>query len=241
MLLVRCVNMPAAAGSPGTRARGKSVEVFMRCYRRLFFLLILLLVGCTTPVGAAGGSTTCVPGTQITCACSGGGKGIQTCVPGGNGFGACAQCGVGDALSSDATPTGADAKGVDGSDAAGQEVASDAPDGGEVTGEIGPPVTCSDGAKNALETDIDCGGPQCAPCSPNKGCAIGTDCKSAICLNKVCQLPVACTDGKKNELETDIDCGGGACQPCGTGKRCQMQDDCADKSGVNGLSESSTT
>src|SRR5438105_2395410 len=35
--------------------------------------------------------------------------------------------------------------------------------------------TCTDGAKNGSETDIDCGG-ACAPCADGQGCALATDC-----------------------------------------------------------------
>lgn len=52
------------------------------------------------------------------------------------------------------------------------------------------PPTCSDGIQNGNETGIDCGGPDCAPCTPT------------------------CTDGIQNGSETGVDCGGPDCAPC---------------------------
>ncbi len=49
--------------------------------------------------------------------------------------------------------------------------------------------TCSDGVFNNGETNIDCGGPNCAGCQ-------------------------TCTDGIQNQGETGVDCGG-SCLPCG--------------------------
>jgi hypothetical protein len=49
-----------------------------------------------------------------------------------------------------------------------------------------PPPNCSDGIKNADETDIDCGG-SCPRCGNGKICASFTDCASALCLANVCQ------------------------------------------------------
>lgn len=78
-----------------------------------------------------------------------------------------------------------------------------------VTGENGNPVvgpiandgmvngcmvtpTCNDGIRNGNETGVDCGGPDCAPCS-------------------------TCNDGIMNGNETGIDCGGPDCTPCDMG------------------------
>ncbi|SEQ39840.1 M14 family zinc carboxypeptidase [Neolewinella agarilytica] len=51
--------------------------------------------------------------------------------------------------------------------------------------------TCTDGVQNGSETAVDCGGPDCAPCS-------------------------TCTDGVQNGSETAVDCGGPDCEPCST-------------------------
>jgi DNA-binding beta-propeller fold protein YncE len=52
-----------------------------------------------------------------------------------------------------------------------------------------PAGTCADGVYNNGETNVDCGGPNCATC-------------------------VTCTDGVQNQGETGVDCGG-PCLPCG--------------------------
>lgn len=43
------------------------------------------------------------------------------------------------------------------------------------------PATCSDGMANEGETDVDCGGPDCAPCAPGAVCLAATDCISGTC------------------------------------------------------------
>ncbi len=46
--------------------------------------------------------------------------------------------------------------------------------------------TCSDGVKNAAETDIDCGGSACAPCASGKFCLVGGDCMGNTCTVGKC-------------------------------------------------------
>lgn len=43
------------------------------------------------------------------------------------------------------------------------------------------PGECADGEKNGLETDTDCGGPDCDPCVGGDNCVEGTDCASGTC------------------------------------------------------------
>ncbi|MCW5889977.1 MAG: hypothetical protein KIT14_05435 [bacterium] len=43
------------------------------------------------------------------------------------------------------------------------------------------PPTCTDGAKNGTETDVDCGGPSCPACGLGGTCQAGTDCASGRC------------------------------------------------------------
>src|SRR5262249_5304890 len=66
---------------------------------------------------------------------------------------------------------------------------------------------CTNGSKDFGETDKDCGGPDCLPCSTGKVCASYTDCFSQICTANLCVAP-SCTDNKQNGTETDQDCGG---------------------------------
>ncbi|MDB4941832.1 MAG: Tryptophan synthase alpha chain [Labilithrix sp.] len=99
-----------------------------------------------------------------------------------------------------------------------------------VTPEAGPlPATCSDGAKNEGETDVDCGG-SCGKCSVGETCAVGADCKDGVCKDRgsglKCQ-PATSTDGVKNGVETDIDCGGMANPKCADTKGCALPGDCA--------------
>ena len=91
------------------------------------------------------------------------------------------------------------------------------------------PATCTDGVRNADETDVDCGGATCAPCADGKACKARRDCASDVCKNDVCLVAV-CDDAAKNGSETDIDCGGPDCPRCVDGAGCETADDC--KSGV---------
>lgn len=59
-------------------------------------------------------------------------------------------------------------------------------------------ATCSDGIRNGQETDVDCGGFTCNPCSGGQTCSISSDCESSVCNGGVCldlpQEPVAQID-----------------------------------------------
>src|SRR5260221_1923301 len=46
-------------------------------------------------------------------------------------------------------------------------------------------ATCTDGAKNGMETDVDCGG-SCAPCVEGKKCAADRDCGTKKCAGGTC-------------------------------------------------------
>ncbi|WP_437520753.1 hypothetical protein WME79_27710 [Sorangium sp. So ce726] len=97
-------------------------------------------------------------------------------------------------------------------------------------------VSCTDGAQNGSETDVDCGGIDdgsgCAPCADNLECALDSDCASGYCNTAGrCATP-SCMDTDQNGNETDIDCGGAsfqgapACNKCGFGKKCDIASDC---------------
>ena len=45
---------------------------------------------------------------------------------------------------------------------------------------------CSDGKKDGAETDVDCGGPACAPCADGLVCIAPHDCKSGACSAGTC-------------------------------------------------------
>ena len=86
------------------------------------------------------------------------------------------------------------------------------------------PEYCSNGIKDAEETDIDCGG-MCAPCAESQACSSGDDCASKNCLMGVCQAST-CSDGLHNGDESDVDCGGVACPSCDNGGDCNSAADC---------------
>ena len=95
------------------------------------------------------------------------------------------------------------------------------------------PISCENGALDADEADVDCGG-QCAGCLDGAKCNASTDCISGFCNNGVCSI-VSCDDGAKNGNETDVDCGGGVCLPCGMDKTCVVNSDCATGSCNSGM------
>ena len=86
--------------------------------------------------------------------------------------------------------------------------------------------TCVDLVQNGNETDVDCGGPDCAPCDDGDACEEGADCLSEFCEDDACVAPT-CDDGVRNGLESDIDCGGEECPACDTGDDCVFTQDCA--------------
>lgn len=54
--------------------------------------------------------------------------------------------------------------------------------------------TCSDGARNGSETDVDCGG-GCAPCALGKACSVDADCAPLdICDPQTCRLTRSCDE-----------------------------------------------
>ncbi|MEZ4296722.1 MAG: hypothetical protein R3B70_17275 [Polyangiaceae bacterium] len=60
---------------------------------------------------------------------------------------------------------------------------------GGSTGGIGggtttSPPTCEDGKTNGLETDRDCGGPDCPKCEKDKDCLAASDCVTEICAGE---------------------------------------------------------
>eukprot|EP00727_Mastigamoeba_balamuthi_P004901 m51a1_g14409 hypothetical protein (1465) ;mRNA; r:420660-430779 len=84
--------------------------------------------------------------------------------------------------------------------------------------------TCIDGIRNGAETDVDCGGGQCARCSNGRACAAGDDCESRACIGGVCVVS-SCDDGARDGAETDVDCGG-PCPQCAEGRHCAVGADC---------------
>jgi hypothetical protein len=85
---------------------------------------------------------------------------------------------------------------------------------------------CSDGALDADETGLDCGGTLCAPCTTGLGCKKASDCASGFCDGSVC-VDSHCKDKSKDADETDVDCGGADCGGCALGGPCKVGTDCA--------------
>lgn len=85
-----------------------------------------------------------------------------------------------------------------------------------------PPGGCTDGVKNQDETDQDCGGAMCKPCSDGKSCSFNSDCEHSICSGGKC---ISCQDGLKNGEEGGVDCGG-KCWKCPDDKSCKYDHDC---------------
>jgi hypothetical protein len=56
------------------------------------------------------------------------------------------------------------------------------------------PLACKDGVKNGSETDVDCGGPSCAPCAVGKSCQAHRDCKPGLCPSGSCVHPASCAE-----------------------------------------------
>ena len=88
-----------------------------------------------------------------------------------------------------------------------------------------------------METDVDCGGPQCSAtgvmCALTEACAVDGDCESGICITSVAApVCISCGDGLKNGGETDVDCGGARCGPCADTKGCSAESDCQSKQGT---------
>ncbi len=93
---------------------------------------------------------------------------------------------------------------------------------------------CADGIRNGAETDVDCGGPECADCAPGRLCNVGNDCTTNVCASGVCTSPASCSDRIRNGSESGVDCGGHQCPACGTGETCSGNLDCASQNCVNG-------
>ncbi len=156
----------------------------------LFFLAVALVGGCAQvlgleswqdPVSAGGGGSTTsdaghgghepVDPDNPTCA-DGVKNGLETDVDCGGD--ACPPCDNGRHCNNDADCSGHGC-------VAGRCETSD---GGPCVAEIDP--TCHDCEKNSFETDVDCGGETCLPCSVGKHCKLDGDCMSTRCRSGRC-------------------------------------------------------
>ncbi|MEL7376125.1 MAG: hypothetical protein AAFN65_04130, partial [Bacteroidota bacterium] len=76
--------------------------------------------------------------------------------------------------------------------------------------------TCSDGIQNGSETDVDCGGPDCAACPTCDDGIQNGDETDVDCGGPDCPACPTCDDGIQNGNETGVDCGGPDCDACPT-------------------------
>jgi F5/8 type C domain len=92
--------------------------------------------------------------------------------------------------------------------------------------DVTPEPSCSDGLRNADESDQDCGGEHgCDRCTVGQRCTSTSDCDGGLCTSGQCRAPT-CKDGLINGAETDLDCGGDSCIPCKVGQACVETRDC---------------
>jgi hypothetical protein len=180
----------------------------------------------------------CVLGAGAFIACSPtSGPGSE---PGQDASAADDATGYSDGAPSAGNSDAADAPPFDAADASTSFDAAEASTPGDASEEITPTAvafcsadagmsgdTCSDGTKDGAETDTDCGGGVCAPCSTSQGCLVDSDCATNKCSGSVCQeVPATCSNGHKDGSETDVDCGGTACPSCGDFAQCLVPSDC---------------
>ncbi|MBK8257643.1 MAG: hypothetical protein IPK82_33855 [Polyangiaceae bacterium] len=67
---------------------------------------------------------------------------------------------------------------------------------------------CLDAEHNGAETDVDCGGPDCAPCLEGSMCEVDADCLSTVCSEGTCHknpLGAACGDASECESANCVD------------------------------------
>jgi len=75
------------------------------------------------------------------------------------------------------------------------------------------PPACTNGVRDNLESDIDCG-PGCNPCITGKKCGAAGDCEVDSCIDSVCRLPRDCKE--LHQLEPAVPDGAYAIDTGGT-------------------------
>ncbi len=104
------------------------------------------------------------------------------------------ECDDGNAVDTDAClGTCLTAKCGDGVIRAGVEECDDAnDDDDDACSNVCVAPTCDDAVKNADETDIDCGGPNCPTCGLGDACGEDADCDIGVCSQQVCVSNKSC-------------------------------------------------
>ncbi len=104
--------------------------------------------------------------------------------------------------------------------------------------------TCTDNVRNAMETDVDCGG-GCALCADGNSCAAPSDCTSGVCTSMRCQASrcgdgvvrgnEVCDDGNATNGDGCDDGSNGTCRPTGCGNGVKTGTEvCDDSNQANG-------
>lgn len=93
------------------------------------------------------------------------------------------------------------------------------PDAGKSTLDASPKSAdagegCLDGTKNGFETDIDCGGRDCAKCADGQLCVAHSDCTNGNCVGSVCTAVTTVPQ------PSGFACGGVACPSCPETAQC---------------------
>ncbi len=202
-------------------------------------LLVLLFPGCGASDSGGGDLGTDVPNVVCTPDCGG-----RSCGDDGCG-GSCGECTDGQVcnpvLGKCLGGCTADCTGkACGTNGCGGSCGDCGMDEDCFNGACAPKASCTDGARNGTETDVDCGGTCPKKCVVGKGCQGPADCQSAACSGGSCQPDLSCKDGAQNGDETDVDCGGSKCAPCAVTKFCKQHSDCLSEACVYGVCEKPT-
>jgi hypothetical protein len=170
-------------------------------------------------------SGSCAPDVCLQGSSTCDGDAVVQCSSNGDGLAQPVPCSAGETCVESGTTASCVVPGADGG-TPGQDASTPPSDAGD---------PCSNGQLDGDESDVDCGGQDCAPCGSGLDCNAAADCASDVCVKqnpycqffcaRVCAAP-ACDDGVRNGLETDVDCGGG-CPGCAGGAACNVDGDCA--------------
>ena len=97
-------------------------------------------------------------------------------------------------------------------------------------------VSCTDGITSGLESDVDCGGPDCPACMDGHDCVSNDDCGSQLCVSTHdnIRLCTSCSNAVRDPAEADVDCGAVCPRACNDGQWCEEDLDCVSRDCVEG-------
>lgn len=64
--------------------------------------------------------------------------------------------------------------------------------------------SCADGVLNGSESDVDCGGVECATCARGRTCIRNEDCTDAVCVDNKCALPRSCAELRRTGIKSGV-------------------------------------